>query len=524
MGKVIKFLILYLVVAVVFSVKVGGCFSAIKRLGGVDGGDGKPGTTEIFLDVLTLPIQAIVFGPMIALELIDESTGEKGARRRAQYKKQREMDRAREILDTEFDKIFSDSRFFSVTNTPQREQFRKWLGWCNVSHLSPNQVARVVEKIMEEPSLLEPLAPICRRAGMTAGQRKWCVDMSLHLATNNVEAPLLWFLENPTITDAELERIDALNEKSEQIAMKLRESKDKWRRCAEFEWRREKVRAQKILDTDFDKVFGDSRFFSVTNTPQREQFGEWLGWHNTLPINSMQLSRIIAKIKEEPSLLEPLAPICRCAGMTEQQRKDCFDMALRLATNNRQSPIAWMLDNVNITDDEIDQVAALSTKCRLVTMKLGVLRYVRRNERRESVKRTLCIQHSDLKSALSFIENPESREYKVLDEAISHCKDRITDDTRAYLFEKMEQNPELIAKCLQIYNYDDDLPEERRSKNRAFALERAEIHHDTRILLLLLSKDETPKSFKDAVLANPRLEYCKNDIVNAIAHETTPPK
>lgn len=111
-----------------------------------------------------------------------------------------------------------------------------------------------------------------------------------------------------------------------------------------------------------------------------------------------------------------------------------------------------------------------------------------------------------------------------MDEAISHCKDRITDDTRAYLFEKMEQNPELIAKCLQIYNYDDDLPEERRSKNRAFALERAEIHHDTRILLLLLSKDETPKSFKDAVLANPRLEYCKNDIVNAIAHETTPPK
>ena len=87
----------------------------------------RPNITEILLDTITLPIQAVILGPAILFEFIDANTGERGARERARRKWNREMEKAKEILNADFDKVFDDERFFCVTNTPQREMFTNGL-------------------------------------------------------------------------------------------------------------------------------------------------------------------------------------------------------------------------------------------------------------------------------------------------------------------------------------------------------------------------------------------------------------
>ncbi|MBQ9432038.1 MAG: hypothetical protein IJU44_10865 [Kiritimatiellae bacterium] len=348
-----------------------GCFSAMKKgLGGIDGGDSSIGVTEILLDAVTLPAQIVLFGPPLIYEMIDASTGERGAKERAAKKWWKAKREARNTLERDYDSIFADGRYFSATNTPQREMLVDWLCWYNISQLTTQQVVRTVGKIMEEPSLLRPLAPICMRGGMTAEQREWCMDEALNLATNEVaasgdrvHAPLYWMLQNPTVDDDEFCRIAAMN----------------------------------IKGCDMDYLM----------------------------------------------------------------------------------------------------------KCRL---------YKRRDEVVHLLVKTLGDDNS------AFLDKPDSLSYKALKDALEYYLREHLDNPKSieYLFARMERDPKLIDECLELYGVERGVSPKRQRRNLEFALERAAVAQDARILLKVLCLDGTPQEYKDAALANPRLEYCRKDIAKVL--------
>ena len=365
--------LLFVVIAAGVTIFCTGCFSAMKKgLGGIDGGDNSIGVTEILLDTVTLPVQIVILGPLFAYELIDASTGERGARERAAKKWWKAKQEAQDTLRRDFDSIFADNRYFSVTNTPQREMLHDWLCWYNLSQLTTQQVMRTVNKIMDEPSLLRPLAPICMRGGMTTEQREWCMVEALNLATNEVVAS------------------------------------------------------------------GDETY----------------------------------------------------------------------------APLYWMLQNPTVDDDEFCRIASMNIKgCDID----GLMKH-RWYERRHEVELLLLKTLDDDNSA--FLDKPDSISYKALKAALENhlrCyKGNPNPKSFEYLFARMERNPNLIDECLDIYGVETGLSPKRKRRNREFALERAEVAQDARILLKVLCLGDTPQEYKNAALANPKLEYCRKDIAKVL--------
>lgn len=348
-----------------------GCFSAMKKgLGGIDGGDNSIGATEILLDAVTLPAQVVLIGPPLIYEMIDANTGERGARERAAKDWWKEREKAQNTLKSDFDSIFADERYFSITNTPQREMLGDWLCWYNLSVLTTQQVVRTVGKIMEEPSLLRPLAAICMRGSMTPEQREWCMCTALDMATNEVAAAS-------------------------------------------------------------DRV---------------------------------------------------------CA------------------------PLYWMLQNPTVDDDEFCRIAAMDIK----GCDIDGLMKRRLYERRHEIELLLLGTLDDDNSA--FLDKPDSISYKALKPALEYLLRNHIGNAKSfeYLFVRMERNLGLIDECLELYGVERGLSPERKRRNREFALERAEGCEDARILLKLLGLGGTPQEYKDAALANPRLEYCRNDIAKVL--------
>lgn len=289
---------------------------------------------------------------------------------------------------------------------------------------------------------------------------------------------------------------------------------------AKREWYKAKLESQEKLRNDFGSIFNDERYFRATNTPQREMLGEWLCWYNLSRLTTQQVERVVGKVMEKPCLLKPLAAICMRGSMTPEQRDWCMNESLRLATNGVVSagdqraftPIYWMLQNPTVTDEEFCRVAEMGIKgCDIAGLMAS------RIDKRSREIRVRLVTTLDDGNA-SFLDRPESISYKALRPAIHDCR-HITPKNLEYLFNRIERNPKLIDECLELYEFENGMSQKRRCRNREFALLRAEEERDARILLKVICLHSTPQEYKDAVLANPRLAYCREDVLKALADQ-----
>ncbi|MBO7620187.1 MAG: hypothetical protein J6T06_06735, partial [Victivallales bacterium] len=105
----------------ILAMSTSGCFTAMSHFMGA-----QPSTSEKIvagtLDVATFPVQAVVFGPMVVGEWVDENTGE-GARRKQRAK---ERNALREKLKADFSLIYANPDYLASTNTVAREAVEEY--------------------------------------------------------------------------------------------------------------------------------------------------------------------------------------------------------------------------------------------------------------------------------------------------------------------------------------------------------------------------------------------------------------
>lgn len=152
---------------------VGGCFSAMSRFMGHS-----PSTGEAVgcaaLDVVTMPAQVVVFGPLLAKECIDANTGERGKAKR----RREEVGRHKQELTADFSKVYSDAAFLSATNTPQREALSEWLGYYNVNHPERELIDPLVERLLNDYDAAYALRSILGQKNLSADLKKrLCVSL-----------------------------------------------------------------------------------------------------------------------------------------------------------------------------------------------------------------------------------------------------------------------------------------------------------------------------------------------------------
>lgn len=88
---------------------------------------------------------------------------------------------------------------------------------------------------------------------------------------------------------------------------------------------------------------------------------------------------------------------------------------------------------------------------------------------------------------------------------------------RDCVFDLLEERPDAIEMFISAYKWGKPSPE-RHAKNLAFALRIAEERHKsgTRLLALLMRDTNTSEDFRKAAIANPKLEYCREQLTNAL--------
>ena len=136
-----------------------GCFSALCRGWGDNPSPGEKIVSGA-LDVVTLPVQAVVFGTYAVVDGIDANTGKRGERKRYL----REVDRYTKILGEDFGKVYEMPEFLTSTNTPAHEALYRWLSAYSGHNLPREDVERLAERLYAEPELLASFEEfLCQR-------------------------------------------------------------------------------------------------------------------------------------------------------------------------------------------------------------------------------------------------------------------------------------------------------------------------------------------------------------------------
>ena len=154
---------------------IGGCFSIGAHFMG-----GSPSTAEAIgcgaLDVVTMPVQLLVFGPMMLHECIDANTGERGRLKR----RRKDIERIKQELTADFSRVYSDGEFLSPSNTVQREALGEWLGYCNANHPDRELIDPLAERLLNDHDAAYALMPIL-------GQKNLSPDLKKRLCVSLVE-------------------------------------------------------------------------------------------------------------------------------------------------------------------------------------------------------------------------------------------------------------------------------------------------------------------------------------------------
>ena len=403
-----------LVCLAVLAVLCGGCiFTALTSMGNWgDGSGGGPGDKDFLiagaLDLVTAPVQA----PLVALcvvnmgfEWVIDHTGENGKRLRAAQRWKTEREKAEVALTQGLDALFSDARYFSSENTPQREVLIEFLNGRRGT-LSTQQVVAVAWQVMGEPDLFPTFKSLCARPELMDIQRKWCLKQSVKCLAHQNTSPINSLMKNPALTDEELDQLGNMNlgvksvtEKWEDRKRQRQYANVKRRKNEEMEakkrnvhWEEEANLARTVLNKRFDEIFSDDRFFSLTNTPQREVLvGEFFASYR-LP--TQQVARVVWRIMETPELLPAFAPICRRGEMPRQLRLWCLERSLEWAERAVVDPFVHITENPALTTSEQDRIldflsSWLPPNERYVPSRVRSLRFNWEHERMEKIKRAV---------------------------------------------------------------------------------------------------------------------------------------
>ena len=176
MKKFLKYLFYWCVPGLLL-LPIGGCFTAMSHFMGSSpstGGAIVAGT----LDVVTMPAQIVVFGPMIVADCIRQNTGECGRRKREAERRRKEVERYEEMLTSDFSQALCNEEFFSTTNTPAREALCHWLSAYGTHHPSREEIEPFVERLIEAPEAAVELTSVFYQRNLSDElKRKLCLSL-----------------------------------------------------------------------------------------------------------------------------------------------------------------------------------------------------------------------------------------------------------------------------------------------------------------------------------------------------------
>jgi len=186
-----------------------GCFTAMSHFMGHS-----PSTSDAVvagaLDVATLPVQVVVFGPMIVSEGINANTGERGRLKRLE-KERRALS---EKLKEDFSLIYSDPEYLSPTNTLKREAVGEYFRWHGYNSLKHDDAQRLAGIAASRHELAETLGPIWYRDDIPVPLRmKVVAEIEANGASHeHPETLIREILCRADVPDDELERLVAVRE------------------------------------------------------------------------------------------------------------------------------------------------------------------------------------------------------------------------------------------------------------------------------------------------------------------------
>lgn len=175
MKKFLKFLFYWCLPGLVM-LPIGGCFTSFSHFMG-----SVPSTGELVvaraLDVVTMPVQIVVFGPLLAIEYISANTGERGRRKREAKRRQDEIDRYKKMLSSDFTQVFRVEEFLSTTNTPARDALNEWL--FTYGHCPPSEeIDRFAERLIASPEVALVLTSVFYQRNLSVEmKRKLCLSL-----------------------------------------------------------------------------------------------------------------------------------------------------------------------------------------------------------------------------------------------------------------------------------------------------------------------------------------------------------
>ena len=222
-----------------------GCFTAMSRFMGHS-----PSASDVVvagaLDVVTFPVQVVVFGPMVVSEGISANTGERGRLKRLE-KERRSLS---EKLKEDFGLIYSDPDYLSSTNTLKREAVGEYFRWHGYNSLKHDDAQRLAGIAASRHELAETLGPIWYRDDIPVSLRmKAVAEIEANGASHeHPETLIREILCRADVPDGELERLVAVRESrpiSAGVAAKILENRRRKRESdARQEAEREQMRAK----------------------------------------------------------------------------------------------------------------------------------------------------------------------------------------------------------------------------------------------------------------------------------------
>lgn len=160
-----------------------GCFSimADTSLSG-KGGSASLGDRAfcLVLDAVTLPIQVVVFTPMLIEEYISENTGEGLQRKRKKEEYAKSLENYRMILKETPNAIFMNPDLLCATNRAVMEALNLWLP-CEAESMPVNTMRQYAEIVTQSPDLLRKLDGLWENRQLTAADRRKAFDAAVQL-------------------------------------------------------------------------------------------------------------------------------------------------------------------------------------------------------------------------------------------------------------------------------------------------------------------------------------------------------
>ncbi len=206
MKKWLKFLMYWLTPGLIVALvsPVSGCFTALTGICGSASTSEKLVTVP--LDIVTFPIQLLVFGPILIDQYIDENTGERGRRNRELKVYNKAVEHYCNLLRENPENLCTHPDFRCATNKTAMAGVKKWYRY--LPRHSVDKVRSYGMTMLYSPALLRQQGDIFDRFDFTIAERRQAYDAVLNLYLKDGDAESLDLVKRlftpAKVSDAEL--------------------------------------------------------------------------------------------------------------------------------------------------------------------------------------------------------------------------------------------------------------------------------------------------------------------------------